>query len=132
MGRDGEVIGVDNPGRFWAPYDSREDYRAGMWRRARGSSEVTLIALAVRLLRDTARFRDVLSRVIREWPVSCRVEFTRRGSHEAWMGAAACCLAHGVPEGLTRRAWWKLTDAEQLRANAVAREALLLWEAVDA
>jgi hypothetical protein len=111
-------------GRYYVAYDALEEFHAGMWRRVSGEREVLrLMAAAVRLLRDPADFRAALDRVLAEWPVSCRSEFTRAGSHVAWLGQAACCIAGGVPEAMTRRAWWKLTPEEQDTANAIAGEA---------
>lgn len=108
-------------GRFYVAYDRLEEFHAGMWRRVSGEAEIlSLMARAVRLLRDSDAFRGAVGRVLVEWPLSCRSEFTRSGSHVAWLGQAACCLVGGVPESLTRRAWWKLTPDEQDRANAVA------------
>jgi len=117
-------------GRYYADYRELEEYEAGMWRRASGEAhQLNLIALAVRLLRDPDRFRDALARVLHEWPTSCKAELTRRGNHYAWFGAAACCITHGVPEHLTRRAWWKLTDAQRLAADECAAEAEACWRA---
>jgi hypothetical protein len=111
-------------GRFYVAYDRLEEYHAGMWRRVSGEREsVRLMALAVRLLRDVVAFGVALAAVLDSWPMSCRSEFTRCGSHIAWLGQAACCLAAGVPEALTRRAWWKLTEEEQAFANAAAEVA---------
>lgn len=115
-------------GRFWCHYEALEEYHAGMWRPVRSESkQLILISLAVALLRSPERFQAALCKVLRDWPTSCRAEFTRRGNHCAWLGAAACCITHGVPEDLTRRAWWKLSVAEQLEANAVARAAEERW-----
>lgn len=128
--RERDMIGVKAPdrGRFYCHYEQLEDYKAGMWRRVSSeSSKLTLIALAVSLLRDAERFRAALAKVLRDWPTSCRVELTRSGRHLAWLGAAACCLQHGVPEELTRRAWWKLTDGERLQADECAAEAESCW-----
>jgi hypothetical protein len=120
------------PGRHYADYRDLEEYHAGMWRRVSSeASQLNLMALALRLLRDPDRFRAALAKVLRDWPVSCRVELTRRGNHLAWFGQAACCLAHGVPEDLTRRAWWKLTPAEQRAADELARAAEASWREVN-
>lgn len=111
-------------GRFYVSYERLEEYHAGMWRRVSGEAEaIELMGCAVRILRDGEVFRGAVDRVLSEWPTSCRSEFTRAGSHVAWLGQAACCLAGGVPESLTRRAWWKLTPGEQDRANGIAEAA---------
>jgi hypothetical protein len=126
------MIGEDKriePDRFYCRYDQLEEFHAGMWRAVTSEAQsITLMALAVRLLRDTERFAAALDRVLREWPLSCRAEFTRDGNRLAWFGQAACCIVHGVPESLTRRAWWKLSEPERAAANAIAAVALTRWD----
>lgn len=110
-------------GRFYVAYDRLEEFHAGFWRRVSSEAEtMRLMGKAIRILRDPVAFRAALERTLVEWPLSCRSEFTRAGSHVAWLGQAACCIAGGVPEGVTRRAWWKLAPEEQGRANATAEE----------
>ena len=128
--RDRDLIS-DQPvdrSRFWCVYTDLEEYKAGMWSLV-GSEDakVRLIVEAVALLRSP-EFSDAIARVMNEWPVSCRAEFTSPGNHIAWIGQAACCLARGVPEDLTRRAWWKLTDKQRAGANRIAGNALASWE----
>ncbi len=114
--------------RFWCSYLELEEYHAGMWHKVSGvRAQTDLMARAVALLRSPERFTVATSKVIDEWPVSCRAEFTGPGNHVAWMGQAACCLVDGVPEELTRRGWWKLSDREMLDANAIARSAITDW-----
>ena len=114
--------------RFWCPYTALEEFHAGLWHRVSGApAQERLMGIAVALLRDKARFAGAVLRVLVEWPVSCKAEFTSPGNHLAWIGQAACCLETGVPEDLTRRAWWKLTEAEREAANEVARKALEVW-----
>jgi hypothetical protein len=114
--------------RFWCAYTALEEYHAGMWRRISGEeAQLRAVAAAVALLRDRARFAQAILRVLVEWPTSCRAEFTSPGNHLAWLGQAACCLAVGVPEDLTRRAWWKLSEEDREAANIIARKALEVW-----
>ena len=44
------------------------------------------------------------------------------------MGHAAVALAIGCPEDITRAAWGKLTDEQQLLANKEAERAIQAWE----
>ena len=125
--RDAIDYGRKERGRVYVAYTQLEEYAAGMWRKPRRGELVPLMAAAVRLLRDREVFSAALRRILTEWPMSCVAEMTRPGNHLAWLGAAACCLVCQCPESLTRRAWWKLTDAERAAANAVAREAELMW-----
>ena len=116
--------------RYYCAYTELEEWRAGMWKRTGGEPEkLRAIAGAVSLLRSPERFAAALERVLAEWPTSCRAELTARGNHLAWMGAAACCLTLGVPEDLTRRAWWKLSEAERGAADDLARRAIARYGA---
>jgi hypothetical protein len=67
-------------------------------------------------------------RVVNEWPYSCEQAFTNPGmNHLAWVGHAACCLAIQCPEYVTRRAWGKLTNQQQIDANEKAALAVQMW-----
>lgn len=126
--RDAIDTGRKDRGRVYFAYDQLEEYHAGMWRPVHTDREqVRLMGLAVTLLRCTRSLDVAMRRVVAEWPRSCESEFTRAGNHAAWLGQAACCLVCGVPEGLTRRAWWKLTGVEQASANAVAAAVESAW-----
>jgi len=115
--------------RFWCAYTELKEYHAGMWRPVHSEErQIELIALAVSLLRSSEKFAGACKQVSQKWPISCRAEFTSPGSHIAWLGQAACCLLYGVPEDLTRRAWWKLTEKEQDVANQIAREEIGTWQ----
>jgi hypothetical protein len=118
-----------DPARFFCSYSDLEETKAGMWRGIHGKARaIEAIAQAVSLLRDKGRAAAAFARVLSEWPVSCRAEFTSPGNHLAWLGQAACCLEHGVPESLTRRAWWKLTEDERAAADALATSAISTWK----
>ena len=67
-------------------------------------------------------------RVVNEWPLSCEHNLTADCNRQAWIGQAACCLALGVPEDITREAWHMLTQSQQDEANRKADEAILVWE----
>jgi hypothetical protein len=114
--------------RFWCAYTDLEEYHAGMWKNLGSeSSKQKLIASSVVLLRTPSLFKKAIERVFAEWPISCKAEFTSPGNHLSWLGCASCCLQFGVPEELTRRAWWKLTDTERNRANKIASESIKRW-----
>lgn len=130
MARERDFIGDKElePGRFYAAYNETEEFHAGMWRTVGSETEaLRLIGQSVALFRDGTRFQVAVDRVMAEWPVSCRVEFTRYGNQRAWLGQAACCLACGASESCSRRAWWKLTDAERTEANRIADGAIGAW-----
>ena len=49
-------------------------------------------------------------------------------NHLAWIGHAACSLATGCPEYITRFAWGTLTQEQRDLANSEAENALSLWK----
>jgi hypothetical protein len=49
-------------------------------------------------------------------------------NRQAWIGHAACALAHGIPEDIVREAWSYLTQEQQDAANKKADEAIAHWE----
>lgn len=115
--------------RYWCAYDQLEEYHAGMWRVVSGEAQaLPLIAEAVRLFRDEAGFERACFAVVKAWPVSCRAAMTNPSLNQiAWMGQAACCYAAGVPEAMTRRAWWKLTEEQRAACDAIAARAIASW-----
>jgi hypothetical protein len=63
------------------------------------------------------------------WPVSCEHNLSCTGmNRQAWIGHAACCIATGCPEHITRLAWHTLTQKQQDEANAKADFAIKTWE----
>jgi hypothetical protein len=70
-----------------------------------------------------------MQRVIKEWPISCENALTDYSlNRKAWVGHAACALALGCPEDITRQAWKELTYEQQLLANKEADGAIKAWE----
>ncbi len=105
-----------------------EDWKAGLFA-VRYDDPETGAQDAATLLRDTDAFYSAGSAVVREWVHSTEVNLTDLGSNRrAWLGQAACCFALGVPDFVTKRAWWTLTDDEKNFANGVADALILEWE----
>jgi hypothetical protein len=79
-------------------------------------------------LKDSPRFRRATRRVIASWPTSCEQFLSNSSINRiAWMGQASMCIETGTPA--TFRAGFKLlTLKQQQRANAIAQEAIELWE----
>jgi len=49
-------------------------------------------------------------------------------NRKAWIGHAACAMALGCPEDITREAWGRLTDEQRILANREAERAIQQWE----
>lgn len=114
--------------RIYHHYSVCEEFAAGMWRVAPLSERDSYAGKSANLLKDEQGFVLAMARVVREWPHSCEQNLTAPGvNHQAWFGAAGCCVAHGAPQDLTRLGWHTLTDREQTTANRAADEAFAGW-----
>ena len=98
-----------------------------MWSEATNHDEQ--LRLAIAFTSDAREYGKFMRRVIREWPISSENALTDRAlNRRAWVGHAACALAHGLPEYIVREAWGHLTDEQQFLANKEAERAIAEWE----
>jgi hypothetical protein len=87
------------------------------------------LARAVDFTGDAELYGAFMLEVVRLWPVSCEHNLTEPAQNRrAWLGHAACCMAIGCPEDVTREAWWHLTDQQRTDADQRATEAIQRWE----
>jgi len=87
------------------------------------------LRLALEFTGDHALYGSFMQRVTREWPFSCENALTDYNiNRKAWLGHAACALAHRLPESIVRHAWGLLTDEQRKLANAQAANAIAQWE----
>jgi len=113
--------------RIYHPYWEWEEVDANMWgdvfdRRA-------ALIKAITFTGDHLLYGRFMMRVVREWRYSCENALTDYSmNRKAWVGHAACALAHGIPEDITRQAWGRITNEQQLLANNQARIAIQEWE----
>ena len=115
--------------KVWHPYLDWEDYKNGMWSIADSSKRKSLLKKAYDFTGDHKLYGSFMMRVIKEWPVACEHHLTNINSNRrAWIGHAACCLAIGCPEDITRKAWSYLSDEQHDLANNEADKAILEWE----
>ena len=67
--------------------------------------------------------------VIDNWKYETEQFLSNQNSNrQAWLGQAACCLAHGASESETRTAWNKLSINQMEQANLIADSVILEWE----
>lgn len=112
--------------RVFHPFDKWED--AGMWRRTAGEERQRLHDTVAAFMADTQAFGAAMIRVVDEWRFSAEANLTTKSiNQQAWVGHAACFLAVGSPEDVTRQAWHTLTQEQQDAANAVADIAIAHW-----
>lgn len=116
--------------RVYRHYELWEDYRAGMYAIPRAQpGDATLIGAATRLLTDCSSLHVAMRAVAFGWPHAAEVNLTNPSrNRQAWLGQASCCYSAGVPEHLTKAAWWTLTMEQRAAANAIADRVLLEWE----
>lgn len=101
-----------------------------MWRKATRIEEEEILPKAIDFTGNAALYGSFMVRVTRQWPFSCEHNLTDVAmNRRAWLGHAACCMAIGCPEYITRRAWWMLTQAQRDAADAEADKAIRSWEA---
>lgn len=115
--------------RIYHPYTKWEEFHAGMWNKHSPEIEEKMLGFAIEFTGDANRYGAAMLRVIEEWPYSCEHNLTCKGmNRQAWIGHAAICLEHGIPEHVTRAAWNELTDQQRIEANAMADIAIAAWE----
>ena len=115
--------------RIYHPYTDWEDYKLGMWRKETTENEKVLLDKAIDFTGDHEEYGYWMLQVIEKMPKACEhnlTDFTQ--NRKAWIGHAACCLAHKIPEYITRDAWGYLNKKQQDDANKQAEKAILKWE----
>jgi hypothetical protein len=114
--------------RIYHDFRKWEEVAAGMWEILPADQEKNILQKAVEFTGNADLYGSFMMRVIREWPVSCEQAFTNPSmNHLAWVGHAACCMAIGCPEYITRRAWGMLTQQQRDDANARALDSVRTW-----
>ena len=115
-------------GDTYHPYYAWEEYHAGMWSELPEDEDGPMSEFTLPVMQDAEVWGRFMRQVVHEWPVSSEHHLDNPLENEiAWIGQAATCLAVGAPEYITRRLWWRLTDAEQDAANEQARQAIEEW-----
>lgn len=105
-----------------------EEYHSVMWKSIPVEKRQDAINAAADLMRDYNAFELACVQAITQWPNSAIANFTASSiNHKAWLGHAACCLACGSSEDLTRSAWNTLTENQQHLANEAAQRAIDAW-----
>lgn len=112
--------------RVYHAYGQWEEVAHGMWSNVENRKE--WLARAISFTGNHKLYGSFMMRVIVEWPISCENALTDSAlNQKAWIGHAACALALGCPEDITREAWGHLTDEQRLLANKEADRAIRCW-----
>lgn len=113
--------------RIYHPHTKWEEVPANMWGKA--SNREAYLSVAVDFTGNAKLYGEHMKRVAKEWKHSCEHNLSNTTQNRrAWIGHAACALAFGCPEDITREAWKFLTESQQNEANDVADLAILEWE----
>lgn len=115
--------------RIYHPYDVWEEVRWNMWGKVESQHKDKYFKQAVIFTGNAEEYGKYMIRVVKEWKYSCEHNLTDLNQNRrAWIGHAACALALGCPEDITRKAWGILSEKQQFDANAVADIAIQMWE----
>lgn len=112
--------------RVYHHHGEWEEIPAGMWGEV--EDRKAWIAKAIAFTGNHKLYGSFMMKVITHWPISCENALTDSSlNQKAWIGHAACALAIGCPEDITREAWGQLTDEQRLLANKEADRAIRMW-----
>ena len=115
--------------RIYHNYELWEEFKFGMWNKLKRNKESEMLHKAIEFTGNANLYGEFMLRVTREWKYSCEQNLSHTNlNRQAWIGHAACCLAIGCPEYITRLAWHNLTEEQQIKANIKADEAIFEWE----
>lgn len=113
--------------RVYHPYWDWEEIDHNMWGVVCDRKKA--INSAIEFTGDHGLYGRFMMRVVKEWRVSCENALTDYSlNRKAWVGHAACALARGIPEDITRFAWGRLGDEQRILANQAADRAIQSWE----
>lgn len=87
-----------------------------------------MLERAIAFTGDHRLYGSYMMRVVAEWKFSCENALTDSSlNQKAWVGHAACAMAIGCPEDITRKAWGYLSDEQRFLANKEADRAIRQW-----
>jgi hypothetical protein len=115
--------------RIYHHHDKWEEVPAGMWAQTPSKYRQMMVDNAVDFTGDHLLYGEYMLKVVDLWPISCEHNLTAMNTNrQAWVGHAACCLAIGCAEDVTREAWHHLNKKQQDLANEQATIAIKTWE----
>jgi len=104
--------------QYYTHYENWEDWKNGMWHKPINPELQERQAIEV-LINPL----EAMTRVVNEWPIATKQNLTDvKSNRRSWLGQAACCIEYGVPESVTRSAWFKLTEEQRSNANQIAEQ----------
>lgn len=112
--------------REYIRHELWEEIKHNMWGDV--VDPIYMLEKAINFMGNHELYGEHMIKVINGWPNSCTNALTDDSLNKrAWIGQAACSLAIGCPEDITRKAWGKLTDEQRFLANKKADRAIKIW-----
>ena len=113
--------------RKYYSYIEWEDWQNGMYKTVNLWERPILIQKATQLLKNRQLLYNTMRIVTKKWIVSTSQNLSKEFSRRPWLGQAACCYLHKIPEDLTRIAWGLLTEEQRDGANKIADNVINEW-----
>lgn len=107
--------------RIYHTHDKWEDL--GMW-----FKNPFNLQEAIDFTGNSELYGEWMWKVVCNWPLSCEHNLTATGNRRAWLGHAACFMAIGCPESITRQAWGYLSEQQRIDADQKATDCIEIWE----
>jgi hypothetical protein len=112
--------------RKYIRHELWEEIKHNMWGDV--SDHKAMLEKAIEFTGNANLYGEYMIKVVDGWPNSCTNALTDDSLNKrAWIGHAACALALGCPEDITRKAWGLLTDEQRFLANKKADRAIAIW-----
>jgi hypothetical protein len=122
------VMKAKKPTRIYHPYWDWECYKAGFYNTTVDMSDEEAKVLYKTFLGNLPVFGAGMTKVMKEWPISCEHFLTNPSINRiAWLGQASMCITTGVPSRF-KGGFKLLSSADQEAANNLAQEYLTRWE----
>jgi len=113
--------------RVYHPYWEWEEIDYNMWGTV--DNRKAYLKKAIEFTGDHKKYGRFMLKVVEKWKKSCEHNLSNKTQNrKAWIGHAACALALGCPEDITREAWRYLSKEQQDKANREAEKAIEYWE----
>lgn len=111
------------------PFSVWEDHKHGFYNNISGGNKTEMTKHVIQLFCDPEKTKELMERVVKEWPFSCEHNFTNESMNKiAYLGQAACSLYKGVPCTVTMEAWSKVPKEFQDIADGIAEVIINQWE----
>ena len=112
--------------RFYAHYNKWEDNKAWLYNLWHSEEQ---IQNSYSLLTDLEKFYEIWQKVINEWIISTKIQFSCSSRNKcAWLWQASCAYLHWSNEDNTKQAWSRMTDIQREEANKIANNLISNWK----